>query len=181
MQAQYNIGADDFVAFNLNYMKHDATAQKRVRLSQLTGAVVLLIAGGAFCYMNGKFSVPVMLGVAILAVLYAAYIPWSVKGSVKKSVTRVLRDSSKTAVGEKTLTIEAEKLHLTGSGEDSFYEYGNIVQVITDDKHYFIYTGTMEALILPFRAFASEADRTAFYTRLCEKVKEAGGSISQSS
>lgn len=177
MQAQYEITADDYVAFNLNYMKNDPRAQKRLTLSQVAGAALILIAGGVFCFMQGGFS-PLAMGVFVVAaILYALYIPWSVKGSVKKSVQRVLKNSAKSACGEKTLAIEAEKLHLNGAGEDSYYEYGSIVRVVTDDKHYFIYTGAMEALILPFRAFATEAERTGFYQALCDKVTDAGGSV----
>ena len=177
MQAQYEITADDYVAFNLNFMKNDPKAQKRVTISQIAGAVLLLVAGGVFCWMRGSFSLLAMGVFVVAAILYALYIPWSVKGSVKKSVQRVLKNSAKSACGEKTLAIEAQKLHLNGSGEDSFYDYGNITRIVPDDRHYFIYTGAMEALILPFRAFDTEAERTAFYTALCDKVTEAGGSI----
>lgn len=176
MQISYAIEAEDFVAFNLNYMKNDPNAQKRVRVTQAVGVAVIALAVLAFSVMVGVQLSVIGLGV-IAAVLYAFYIPRSIKTSVRKSVDRVLKSGIKTAVGEKTLAIEADKLHLTGSGEDSFYDYGKINSIVTDEAHYFIYTGDLEALILPFRAFSDEADRNAFYSTLCDKVTEAGGSI----
>lgn len=176
MQVSYDIKAEDFVAFNLNFMKNDPVMQKRLRLSQMAGAVLIVLAVAAYSIFYG-FSLPIVGIGLLLAVLFVFYIPWSVKSSVQKSVTRVLRDSAKTACGQKTLTLEADKLHLTGEGEDGLYEYKNVARVITDEHHYFIYTGAMEALILPFRAFEGEADRMAYYSCLCDKVTEAGGAI----
>lgn len=177
MQAQYSIDTEDYIAFNMSYTQSDPTMQKRIRMSQLSGAAAILVIGGIFLYIKRDFSAVLMLCFVIAAALYAVYIPRSIKKNIKKSVSRVLKNSAKTACGEKTLALEDTEIHLTGSGEDSRYEYSRVLRVVTDTQHYFIYLGAMEALILPFRAFADEAQRQAFYSSLCDKIIAAGGRV----
>ncbi len=173
MQANYEITPDDYLAFNMSFLKNDKRLRGRLRRAQITGAVVILAAGGIY-YGLAKQPSGAALGAFVFgAFIYALFIPFSVRNSVQKHVLTVLKKGSGTACGDKTLTLEEEQVRLTGEGEDSAYDYAAIDRIVTDKAHYFLFLGPMEALILPFRAFADADEREAFAATLQRRIDAA--------
>lgn len=169
MQLQYTMCQQDFIAFNLHYLAQSDAVKKRIRMTQIFGAVVIALAVIAFSVYNGFR--PLVLGLALLAaVLYVLYIPYSVQNNVRKNVKRVLASGVKTALGEKTLSLTASTIELTGSGEHSSYAYTSIQRIVQDTAHFYIDLGDMQALIVPLRAFADASQQQEFYQALAQKI-----------
>lgn len=173
MQANYEITADDYLAFNLSFLKNDKRLRGRLRRSQIMGTILILAAGGVYYGLAQHPSGAALGAFVFAAFVYALFIPFSVRNSVQKHVLTVLKKGSGTACGEKTLTLEEDQVRLTGEGEDSAYDYTAIDHIVTDKAHYFLFLGPMEALIVPFRAFADADEREAFVTALQSKMDAA--------
>lgn len=174
MQISYEITEKDYVAFNLNYIKNHEAMQKRIRKTQLFGGIFILIAFIAYIAIY-KASL-IFIAVAIVAAaLYAMYIPHSIKSACKKNVKNVLKSIAKTACGTKHFSLEETQIHLKSEGEDSKYGYDKILKIVTDTNHFYLYTGEMESVIIPFSAFSTENAKTEFYNLLTANIENAKG------
>lgn len=175
MEITYDITAEDYIAFNLYYMRTNPASRRNILKARIQG-VVLILAGGGLCgYMSGKYT-PLLIGIfALAAVLYAIFIPRTITKKVVNNVRKMLKQAGGVACGQKTLSLEEDRFRLKGAGEDSLYEYAAVQQVATDEAHYYIFTGVIEALIVPFTAFADEKAREAFMLDFNRRVTESGG------
>lgn len=175
MEISYDITPEDYIAFNLHYMRNNPVSKRNILKARLQG-IVLILAGGGICgYLYGEYS-PALIAVFIIAAaLYVFLIPRTITKKVTENVRKTLKQSGSIACGQKTLSLEDGSLRLRGEGEDSVYDYQKVQEIVEDQSHYYIYTGAMEALILPFSAFEDDAARKVFVETLRARVHAAGG------
>lgn len=179
MNITYQIEPEDFVAFNLSYIQGSSVMRTNVRNTQIISAGIVLVGGCVLMQALKILTVVSAVVYAILAVGVFFAVPHLLRHRVRKNVLRMLaRPQNKNICSEKTLSLTADELVLTGGGEDSHYEYHVVERITEDAEHYFIYVGAMAALIVPFRAFADGEDKAAFYKELCTRVQQGGGKIS---
>lgn len=179
MEITYDITAEDYIAFNLDYMRNNRTSKRNILKARLQGAVLILAAGGICGYLLNAYS-PVLIAIFVAAaVLYALMIPRTITKKVTNNVRKTLQQSGSIACGQKSLVLEDGRFRLKGTGEDSLYDYAKVQKVVEDAAHFYIYTGQMEALIVPFTAFADAAARAAFLADFKARVQAAGGAVQE--
>lgn len=170
MDLQYTITPDDYVAFNQYFVLHNKQTRRNLMIGRIQGALIIFAAGMLVAYLRKAETLPTVLVFGACALLYFLLIPRYYIRNMGKRVKKMLETASKTACGEKTLTLEAEQLVLSGEGENSAYAYTVIEQIAQDTAHYYLYVGPMEALLVPFSAFADDAARQSFYQTLQDKL-----------
>lgn len=182
MQVNYEIGAEDFVAFNLHYARGNVMVQQNVLRMRLVGTGLILAGGMVVTFLQGAAAKPFLIWpiFGLCAALYFLLMPRSTYRKMEKGVRKMVEARKQNGiVGQKTMTLKPDGVHLTGEGEDSFYAYDRVERVVQDAQHYYVFVGPMEALILPFRAFADEAAREAYWSALCQRVQKAGGRLQE--
>jgi hypothetical protein len=90
---------------------------------------------------------------------FGKYLDRISRGSFGRSISA---SQNKSAFGERTLELSAKGTREFGTGIDFITAWPDIALVATTDTHLFIAHSSMNAHIVPLRAFGNEADRTAF-------------------
>lgn len=177
LEWQYTITPEDFIAFNRYFMLHHPRAKRNLIKDRVLGAILILAAGGLFGSLNGQFSALWIGTFVVCAAVYFGIAPKLMLNSMANRVRKMLKNASSSICGEKTFVIEDTGVRLMGEGENSEYAYSKIQKVITDTNCFYILVGEMEALIVPFTAFADTAARENFAKELQERVQQGGGKI----
>lgn len=177
MEISYDITAEDYIAFNLNYMRTNPVSKRGILKARIQGIVLILAGGGVCGYLYGAYT-PFLIAVFVLAAaLFALLIPRTITKKVTENVRRTLKQSGSIACGRKTMSLEESKFRLRGEGEDSLYDYAKVQKIVEDMAHCYIYVGAMEALIVPFSAFTDGTARKVFFDDLRMRVQAAGGAV----
>ena len=177
VEITYDITAEDYIAFNLNYMRTNPVSKRGILKARIQGVVLILAGGGVCGYLYGAYT-PFLIAVFVLAAaLFAVFIPRTITKKVTENVRKTLKQSGSIACGRKTMTLEDGRFRLRGEGEDSLYHYAKVQKIVEDTAHYYIYVGAMEALIVPFSAFADAMVRKVFFEDLRTRVQAAGGAV----
>ncbi len=169
MELTYEITAEDFIAFNLNFLRVNPRAKRNITKGRIQGAVLILFAGILFGTLSNRTSPLWYLLFAACAIAYFFLIPKYFTSRIPGNVRKMLKNSSNTICGRKTLFLEDSHLRLVGEKEDNAYPYERVQKIIKDAAQYYIYVGEMEALIIPFSAFENEEAKMFFYSLLYEK------------
>lgn len=172
MELQYQITAEDFIAFNRYFMLHNARAKRNMTKDRVLGAIFILGAGGLFGSLQNHMSAVWISVFALCAIVYFFIAPKLLLNSMANRVRKMLKNASSTILGAKTMTLGEEQLRLQGDGEDSTYTYEKVEKIEEDLERYYIFVGELEALILPKEAFTSDAQKTQFFDFLQGKIKK---------
>lgn len=167
MELHYQIEKQDYIDFNLNYFTNNAVVQRSIKITRIATAVIVILGGTALMSWLKTLSVlSVAVYVALAAVCFFGT-PWYMKRKVVKNVDRILKNAkNKQLCGAKTMTLNEEDFVLDGENEHTTYRYEAVQRTASDAGHYYIFVDEFAALIVPFSAFADEAQRQAFYTRI---------------
>lgn len=173
MELHYNITKEDYVAFNLNYYRGNAVAQRSLKMTQALCSVIIIVGGSALMYWLKTLNVISILVYAVLAGAVYFVLPKYEERRVVKNVERILRNANnKQLCGAKTLILRETEFELSGENEDTVYQYAAVQRTASDDKHYFIFVDEFSAVIVPFSAFADEQQKQAFYRQITQNVTD---------
>lgn len=179
MEISYEMTLEDYVAFNMHYMRTSPASKRNILKARIQGVVLILAAGGICGYLYGGYSVPLVAAFVVAAALFAVLIPRTIARQVKNNVKKALQKAGSIACGPKTLSLEETQLRLCGGGEDSAYDYAAVQDIVEDTEHYYLFVGSMEALIVPYSAFADAGARHAFLDALKERIAEAQSQVAE--
>lgn len=173
MELHYEITKDDYIAFNLNYFYNNALVQRSIKLTRIATAFIVLLGGTMLMYWLKALSVWSVAVYVALAALCFFGTPWYMKRKVLKNVDRVLaRANNKSACGPKTMVLRDEEFQLAGENEDTTYRYEQVQRTASDEGHYYIFVDDYAALIVPFAAFADDAQKNEFYDRISAHIED---------
>lgn len=159
MEIEFELSMGDLVAFNRYHSEHSPT-QRRARLAWRL-SVPAIIAFGVVWNLNDL--VPFLLGGGAIAVLWFALYPRFQRWSLERCVRKLYGE------GKNKGTICGHKLSIAPDAISERTDVGQAttswrrVEKITDaDQHLFLYTGAVQAFIVPRRAFSDESEFRAF-------------------
>src|SRR5262245_40395662 len=163
MQVSFDLTKEDLIAHNLYRQQRSPSIQRQRRM--VSG--VFLIGGLALgaVLLTHEHSSASFLAWAMVALLLVtpAILPSSYRRSTIKLVGRLIDEGkNKSLLGRKEITITP--VDICGAGElRSMTVRWKAVERIEETSDYlYIYFSSLEAFIIPRRAFAGEADFAAF-------------------
>ncbi len=173
-QYTYDIVPDDFLALNIYFAENDPVVKKSIQKLR-TGSTMLVFFGGLIFMLALNMFTPLAVVVyGVAAALVYKFMPKMLYRNMRKNVERSLKSaSSKSICGEKTFTMDEKTCTLVGEEEHSTYEYTAFSKVVEDKQHCYLFLDDVSALIVPFRAFADEAGRSAFLAGISAKIEAA--------
>jgi hypothetical protein len=172
MEIQYEIRADDYLAFNRHYLrKRLRTPAFRwlVRLLLVLLGIAAVLAGflslvtGGFGWIR-EFSTPwsdPVLGV-LLVVLATLVFLLGLVFLVRRSVIRRRLRDDRTLLGPKTLTVSPEGLRVRTPKTNTELLWPVITAVDETADSFYLFVSPFAAVIVPKRAFGSEAEVAEF-------------------
>ena len=178
MKITYQIEPEDFIAFNLSYMRNTPEMRKKINRMRLVCAGIILIGGIAMMVASNTFDLVSLIIYIILAALVYRFLPRVMDRRVRRSIMKLLdRPEHAGVCSEKVLNLKNNEIYFAGGENNDHYPYGEVKRITEDAEHYFIHAGKSGAIIVPFRAFSSGEEKAAFYNLLCEHVQQKGGKI----
>ncbi|MGI6181048.1 MAG: YcxB family protein [Agathobaculum sp.] len=173
MELHYDITRQDYIDFNLNYFNHNAVVQRSIKMTRIGTAALVIVGGTALMYWLGSLNVwSIAVYTAMAAVCFFGT-PWYMRRKVIKNVDRILsRANNKQVCGAKTLILRDDSFELVGENEDTVYQYAAVQRTASDEGHYYVFVDEFSAVIVPFSAFESEAQKQEFYTRITACIED---------
>lgn len=171
MKYEINVTKDDFIEFNMTFMKHNRYGRRNlmyVRLLMPTIAVICLVA---LIIMK----TPVMQ-IAITGVLFVIVSAIWVKDSekimrksLKINVDRLEKKGKKMYSTEGEIEFKDDEIDVEEDEVVSVIPYNQVLKLGLTDNNIFIHTDPMKAIIVPYRCLGKDKDRVLNFLRT--KVK----------
>jgi hypothetical protein len=161
---QYNFTKEDYTAYYNYSLWSSGTLKKRRRNDFLKTAGNIIIYGILFYYFLGrtipiKFMIP--LFILIIGVSLLPYIGY--KNKLDKNLEDFLEDADNANLFTKTsLQASMQELVIKNEFEETIHQWKSIIKKIEIDTHYFLYTNSVQAIIIPKNAFINKVEKNAF-------------------
>ncbi|RJS58883.1 hypothetical protein CJ483_01415 [Bacillus sp. PK3_68] len=174
MEIKYELTKDDYLAFNLHYVKHSKTIKQSLFRQQFFVPIIFLILPFIFPLVAGEFSVGFsivfMLVSVVWMIFYPKYFYWHVMSHINKSFNE---GNNENLLGEHTFTFNDEGFIETNRAGESQVSWSSIEKVEENDQYFFLFFSTMSAYILPKRSFLNETDQKNFQRRMDQRISSA--------
>jgi hypothetical protein len=184
MTAEYELGYEDWSAFNYYHHFHSSTARRQYLQAWFAPAIALfLICVGVWLLASFNSRTPGSTFLAFLPLfsvvpLQLAAFPWLYGRKVKKIVAGMIAEGrNRTLLGKQHVTISSEDITKTGDFDRLVVAWGGVERVVKTSDHAFIYISALTAIIVPRRAFSGSVDFDHFVTRASQYLDAASGAL----
>jgi len=160
MQIQYQLDIDDLVAFSLHHSRVSKNLKRRLLLTQAWGVFCSLMI--ALIWPGWSTTVKVIFfGVssAFWVIAYPRYYRWVIKRNTRRNYSE---GHNRGIVGEHVIVIDPEGVKEVSEVGESTTVWSGIERVEENDNYLFLYTGPIQAHVIPKRGFADDQQITEF-------------------
>ncbi len=157
MTVHYSIDTEDFIRFYKDHYKYSPEAKRSLRESRLwlgAGCLLWLLIG-----LFDKSPFFVYSAIALAVIFGVLIVPISL-GFAKTRVKKLKKDVRNRALfGDVTMTIAPDGIYIKGDDSESTVKWNIIQDILLSPSHIYFYFSTINAVIVPNSAFASDAER----------------------
>jgi len=172
MTIHTEVAKKDYVNFNLYHLKN-AKSNKKIRIIVYTFGLAIFVFMYVFrnhyfwdSYVAGFISQVILWSIIYLLIFYLPA-PLIVRLQVKM----MLKDGKHNDfIGKQTITLCDDHLEKTNLNEASQIKYSSIEKICHGYGCYFIYTGSIKAIIVPDAAFVEDTQKHEFLSLLKQKT-----------
>ena len=167
----YTLEEKDYLQF-AKYHYKNAPSQKRTAFVVRLLAAFLLLASIASAVLSGGFnSTAHILGIILSGVILLGW-DLIMRSAVKSQIKSMKRDG-KAPYGEASQVYFSEDdVHSVSESTETRAKYANLGRICDDGNAVYIYINAIQAFVLPYRAFESEAQKAEFLTFISGKVQK---------
>jgi YcxB-like protein len=164
MNIEYDRTIDDLIEFNMFHISHSPLIKRQLLIAQVIMAVLITIMILSLSYIVETRLTPIayILGTLSGILVFIAY-PDIYRASTIRRVRTLLNEgSNKSMLGRQIVYLSPEGIFCrTGAGESKI-NWSAIVKVIESDKYFFLYTGSINALLIPKGSLHTEKEQQDF-------------------
>jgi hypothetical protein len=159
MEVTVEIVEDDIVHFNEHIRRRMPAMRRQFLYAWMIVCFLVFALASVVFAIEGRIEWLLTIPMALLVLSY----PWLARTGLRRSIRRMLRAGDNQAIyGERRITLGREEIRF-----DSVHGYGgwywSAVQAIdVDDRMLMIFTSSIQAVIVPRRAFADEVEFDSF-------------------
>jgi hypothetical protein len=165
MNIEFERTIDDVIDFNLFHIAHSSSIKRQMLLMQvLTGVLVVLLVFGVL-YVNFQILNVFTMVVSILSgILVFALYPQVTRISTINRIRKMLNEGNNKALfGRQIITLSPEGIFSKNQLTESKINWSAVEKVAQSDKHFFLYTSSINALVIPKKCFQSEKESMEFF------------------
>ena len=161
MQVQYQLDLDDVVAFGLHHACASKDARRRLRRGQLWGIIFALFAALTWLrWGTVVWTIPLTAYALLMLFGYQPFCRWSVKHNTRKIYSE---GQNKGAFGNHIIALDPEGVTAISDVGESRTGWAGIEKVEENEEYVFLYTGSLQAHVIPKRAFLGGAEAAEFF------------------
>lgn len=170
MTVQYELNKDDYVAFSLYHHYHSPTVLKHYYRDWFIPVLMFICIFALIWYFADlERDTPLKTFINLLPLfsfvpIYLIYFPLSFRRRIKKVVKGMIDD------GRNINLFGRHEVSITDDGIDDLGEYSNtshkwpaIEKIVMFKEYIFIYLSSIEAIIIPHRAFSATEEFHSFF------------------
>jgi hypothetical protein len=159
----YEFTREDYIEYNL-FINDRRKPYRRTHLVLLGGlllyALLLLVTGS---FQDNHILIAVFAAVAGVI----AFFPVILRRSIRGNARRLVADGvNRYLFGRKRLTVDADGLTETGEYSELRLRWEIVENVMRSDAHIYLFLSSIQAIIVPRRAFATDTDFAGFFERM---------------
>jgi len=161
---EYDMTLDDYVEFNMHYLQSFVALRVVLIATELTivfGFQAVFVAAWLTDPMaNAQDAISAVLFVAISTVLIIPVIVWIAwRGPFRLFTAPLLkylatRGDTSSMFGPSSLTISASEIAERGPKSEHRFALSAVQKIVLARHHFYIYVSTLQAIVVPRRAFA---------------------------
>ncbi len=165
MEIRYDVSLGDIIEFNLFHVEHSKTVKKQVMLIRILVPVVYILLGVAFSLIWDNIFYAITF--AVLSVVWFLIYKSIYRARVKKSVVKMLgEDKNRGMIGPKVLRLEGGKLSYESETSATEFKGKFVNRVLESETCYYLYTTSINAVVVPKSAFESKAQESEFVEKI---------------
>ena len=175
MELEFDRTPEDIIAFNLFHMTHSASARREALTTRVLISLVVAWFAGGYNILNPAYFNWVVGGAALAAalVVFFVYPPLARYFTVDRLRKMLKEGNNETMFGPQRVAIAPEGILASNKTSESKLAWAAVQQVAEGEKHLFLFTSTMHAIVIPKIAFKSDEAKREF-VRLVESYRKAG-------
>ncbi len=159
---EYTLTNDDYIAFNQYAAKHTPAIVAQARRIRTTGTLAAAVmAAVVFWLVSGELFTTVLMTSAAGAVMWFIW-PSTQRRSVNAQLNRLAKAGELGRLGATVLTWDADGLTEAATSSRALVGWDRVRRIEATAQHVFVFTGDLEALIVPKRAGAGVAELVRF-------------------
>ena len=172
MILKYAVTKEDYIQY-YTYVSWDAPEQKKKKINYYLRQV--LINGGiiAIIFYTGFFSMHywymyIYLGILLLTTVFQIF---SSRNSIATQAEKVTNDENNASIfSEKTVEIDDTGISLKDAVTESKFRWEAFVKKQENNHYYFLFTSSIEAIIIPKRIFKLAEEKSKFEKLLIQHL-----------
>lgn len=171
MKLEYNLIKDDYIAFNMHHIETSPTIRKTLLIQQYGVALVFLVIPYFFSRISGT---PMLLSYIVYGAVFLAWILYYPKyfmAVTKRRTLKMIDEGDNSSIyGMQSITLTDKGIEQESNTGESRTAWHAIERIDETREYIYIYIGTMNAYLVPNRAFDDDAQRAEFLRILREKM-----------
>jgi hypothetical protein len=169
-KVEYELTKEDYIAFNMHHIDHSPTIKRSLFMQRYVVALVFLVFPFIFSNMSGA---PLLLSLMVYGAIFVAWIiyyPRYFMATTKKRILKMIDEgSNENLFGPRSMTLTEEGVEEVNSHGESKSSWRSIEKVDETVDHIYIYTSSINAYLVPIRAFEGRTQKDEFVERLKDK------------
>lgn len=155
---EYSLTNDDYVAFNQYAAKHTPAIVAQSRRIRATGTLAAAVmAAVVFWLVSGELFTAALMTGAAAGVMWFIW-PSTQRRAVNAQLNRLAKAGDLGRLGATVLTWDDDGLTETATASRAIVGWDHVRRVEETAQHLFVFTGDLEALIVPKRAGEATAE-----------------------
>jgi hypothetical protein len=169
-KVEYDLTKEDYIAFNMHYLDHSPIIKRSLFIQRYVVALVFLAFPFIFSNMSG---VPLLLPLIVYGAIFIAWIvyyPRYFKATTKKRILRMIDEGSNDNLfGPRSMILSESGVEEISDHGESRSSWRSIEKIDETVDYIYIYISSINAYLVPIRAFEGRTQKDEFLQRLKDK------------
>ncbi|MCI0746764.1 MAG: YcxB family protein [Verrucomicrobia subdivision 3 bacterium] len=181
MTVEFDLTKDDLIAFNLYHNSHSTAVRRQYLIGWfLPAAILLAVCIGIWMLADQSRNTPLRTFLDLLPLfcsvpLFLLYYPWAYRRKVRKIIDAMVSEGSNRGLfGRHAVSISEIDITDSGAFGQTTRVWFGVERVVGTEHYAYIYLSSLSAVIVPRRAFVSEAEFEKFIEQANDYHANAG-------
>ena len=164
MNIEFERTIQDVIDFNLFHMAHSPSIKRQLLLMQvLTGLLVIPLPFGIVYLVYHSMNAVIVVFSILAGVLVFVLYPQVARKSTINRIKKMLSEGNNNALlGRQVVSLSPEGIFVKNQTAESKINWSTVDKVTENDKHVYLYTSSINALVIPKNDFQSEKEKQEF-------------------
>ena len=164
---------DDIIDFNLFHMTHSPSLKRQTQAYRVLASMLIFFVPVSVALFSGNSvsSFNLIFGF-LMGLLFFVVYPYLTRRSVKRRIQKMLSEGeNKTMLGHCRMTLLPEGISTKTEHSEGRIDWSAIIKIAESEKHVYLYTGSINAFVVPRTAFENDEAKQEFLDYVSTNAK----------